>query len=200
MDIAPSEGMTSIRCRPSARETGRERMDSSRRSQRRGRPLDGLRPRRQRPALLLGRGLLLGLVLLALAPGAWGQRSITVGDCDFSVNVDYPREGQSCQIQVLRGGAPLPDASIFATFRPNSAVETTVLLGTTDATGCFDWTPDHPGITTLTVREAEGELASLTVSVEFAGIPILGLLVMLGAAGILFGGNSYSFAKTFGKS
>lgn len=142
----------------------------------------------------------LGALLAVTAPVAWGQRSITVGDCELSVNVDYPKEDETCRIQVLRGGAPLPGAAVFATCRPNSAVETTVQLGTTDETGAFDWTPEHPGITTLSVREGEGELASLTVSVEFAGIPIVGLLVMLGAAGILFGGNSYSFAKTFGKS
>jgi hypothetical protein len=165
-------------------------------------------PRSDGPCPRAGRRVALPLFLLALlsaaftllTPVAGAQRCAAREACELCVDVDYPTQGQSCRIHVRQGGEPLAGAPITATSRPNSKVESTIVLGRTDADGRFAWTPEEAGITTLAVRQGDEELASLTISVRFKGIPILGLLVMLGAAGILFGGNSYSFAKTFGKS
>ncbi len=107
----------------------------------------------------------------------------------------FPRQGEPCLVKITREGLPAAGIAVSVTYRPNSEVAITEEIGRTDARGELSWTPRSAGIGMLA---AEG--CDLTVSIRFRGIPIGGLVVMLLAAMILFGGNSYSFAKTFGRA
>jgi hypothetical protein len=112
----------------------------------------------------------------------------------------FPQEGHLCGIRLRGPHGPVSGISITATYRPNSEVAEIDTVGITDAGGKVTWTPSAAGIVTLAAQENEGISCELTVSVRFRRIPVPGLVVMLLAGMILFGGNSYSFAKTFGRS
>jgi hypothetical protein len=121
------------------------------------------------------------------------------GTLSLCTDVTFPGEGKSCVLTLLDSGVPVSGARVTATFRPNSEVATTKDLGITSTSGQLSWTPDEAGIATLTA-EAEGlDPVDLTVSVKFKRPSALGIAILLLAGMILFGGNGYSFAKTFGR-
>ncbi len=141
-------------------------------------------------------------------PGALGQteRCAQAGGLELCLDQAFPKEGEPCLIRVTDREHPVRGARLRVTYRPNSEVETIERLGATNAEGELVWIPDDAGIATLEAGLAsvgsQGEQTSLnlTVSVRFRSSPALGIVILLLAGMILFGGNGYSFAKTFGRT
>ena len=142
------------------------------------------------------------------APEALGQaeRCAQAGKLELCLDQAFPRQGEPCLIRVTDGEEPVRSARLRVTYRPNSEVETVQRLGATNAEGELVWIPEDAGIATLEAGLAsvgsEGEPTSLnlTVSVRFQSSPALGIVILLTAGMILFGGNGYAFAKTFGRT
>lgn len=137
-------------------------------------------------------------------------RCANAGTMWLCVDQKYPTQGKPCGIRVTKDDLPVERASVRVTYRPNSEVMDTQVIGKTDADGRIRWVPQEAGIATLQAEEAgvaamhsgPGGLGrvELTVSIRFRTAPWLGVAILILAALILFGGNGYSFAKTFGKS
>ena len=85
-----------------------------------------------------------------------------------------------------------PATELMVTYRPNSGVVAKIPITLAEASTTFTWTPDRAGIATLSAGSA-----SKNVSIRFSSFPFLGLLIMLGAAGILFGGALFAFRVLF---
>ena len=142
--------------------------------------------------------------LLTLALGAAmgaddSGRCASAGSLNLCTDVTFPGEGRSCLLTLQDAGAPVGDATISVTFRPNSEVASTKVLGTTDDSGRLLWTPDEAGIATLSAAVEGADPVDLTVSVKFQRPSAFGIAILILAGMILFGGNGYSFAKTFGR-
>lgn len=83
---------------------------------------------------------------------------------------------------------------VEAVYGPNAKVAKRVVIGTVSKqTPALNWTPERPGIVTLELHvqgSAPGSkpLAKTTLSVAFNGTPTSGVLMMLAAGLVLFGG------------
>lgn len=128
------------------------------------------------------------LTALTLAPAA----AIAV---ELSVDPVYPVRGKDALIAVIHEGQPVSGATVRVTYRPNSEVLREAEVGVTDASGHLTWSPDDAGMAELAVETPEGS-ASRSVSVRFPGPPIQGILVLLMAGLILFGGNIRLVSRT----
>lgn len=123
--------------------------------------------------------LLAGLLALAgLAPTAAAQYTLSaprlyVGE---PVTVTLPQAVQALEV----------------TYRPNSSIATTETL--TPAGGLtVEWTPTQAGVVRLSSAAAGGQ----NVSVRFQETPTSGLLVLILAGTILFGGAAFASVKLF---
>lgn len=89
------------------------------------------------------------------------------------------------QETMLRFGAPVD--TLFVTYRPNSVVaqRDTIRVGGFNS---VRWTPKRAGV----VRLALPGGANQNVSVRFTEAPLSGLLILIGAGLILFGGAIFS--------
>lgn len=103
----------------------------------------------------------------------------------ITVIPEKPIVGQEATLQL---GAPVD--TVFVTYRPNSAVarRDTIRLGGFDS---VKWTPAQAGV--VQIRLADG--TAQNVSVRFAQTPLLGVLILLGAGLILFGGAIFAMRK-----
>jgi len=106
----------------------------------------------------------------------------------------FPTEGQQATISVTADdGAPVAGAAVEAVYRPGSKVSRSETLGTTGPDGRLTWTPDGAGIVSLQTS-GEGQPAlSTNLSVRFRGVPLSGLVILLGAGVILYGGVIWGF-------
>ena len=98
--------------------------------------------------------------------------------------------------RIYRGEAidvALPEAAdtLMVTYRPSSAIAHTVALPTGGARS-VSWTPEEAGVVELS---AVG--TSQNVSVRFRSVPPGGLLILLLAGTILFGGAGFALKKLF---
>lgn len=115
----------------------------------------------------------------------------------------FPREGSRMYMVILRGGKPVGGAQLVAVHLPGSEVEKVDEVGATREDGTIEWTPPWPGLVELTASlKRPGEegkdivnKTSKTISVRFEGLPWQGILVMLFAGGLLFGGMIISYRK-----
>jgi len=121
-----------------------------------------------------------GLLLLAGTGGA----------LDLEVEPAFPVRGAEARITVAHEGSPVPGAEVRALYRPNSEVSADQEIGRTDASGAVAWVPDDAGIVEIHV-ESDAGAAFRPVSVRFSGPPVPGLLVLILAGVILFGGNLF---------
>lgn len=79
------------------------------------------------------------------------------------------------------------------TYRPNSETEKREKPRSFEEGGRLMWTPTEPGLATLTVMNKGGEsLASLEIGVCFSETPAWGIIVMVLAGLLLFGGAGFS--------
>ncbi|MBU1701321.1 MAG: hypothetical protein KJ970_08430 [Candidatus Eisenbacteria bacterium] len=114
---------------------------------------------------------------------------------ELAVNPEVPAEGEPASITVTWNEAPVAGATVKALYRPNSEVSVENELGTTDSFGRIAWQPRDAGLVSLTAAGA-GETVHRDVSVRFSGVPWRGLMVLLLAGLILFGGNAMFIIKT----
>lgn len=104
------------------------------------------------------------------------------------------REGAATSLVITRAdGTPAAGAAVVATYRPGSNIPHEVALGTAGEDGRLAWTPEQAGLVTVSATApAAGELAeetsSVNLSVRHAGTPVGGLVIMLLAGIILYGG------------
>ncbi|MHC4944563.1 MAG: hypothetical protein ACYTG7_16215 [Planctomycetota bacterium] len=78
-------------------------------------------------------------------------------------------------------------------YRPNSATEMKEDPAPFSEEGMITWTPQAAGIATLTVLDGAGEtITSEDVSICYSGIPASGILTMILAGVLLFGGAAFS--------
>jgi hypothetical protein len=128
------------------------------------------------------------LAMLLLAPAA----AFAV---ELSVDPVYPAKGKDALITVIHEGQPISGAEVRVTYRPNSEVLREAEVGVTDASGRLTWSPDDAGMAELAVEAPEGS-ATRSVSVRFPGPPIQGIVVLLLAGLVLFGGNIRFVSRT----
>lgn len=148
-------------------------------------------PRRQTRSLARALALT-AIACLGAAAAAGGQE----GPAELVAASPYPLRGEPVEIRLTGpGGAPLPGVAVSALYRPNSETAHTDELGPTGPDGTLTWTPADAGVVTLQAA-GEGEappVAQTQVAVRFGSFPPVGLLVMVVAAVILFGGAGIGF-------
>lgn len=121
-------------------------------------------------------------LLLWIGPSALGQ--------SLTVDQEFPTRGEAVTVTVLdEDETPLANREVTVTYRPNSETLSEETLEPTDASGQTSWNPKDAGIVTL----ASGE-ASHNVAVRFGAFPGSGLLIMILAGLLLFGGAGWGFA------
>lgn len=112
----------------------------------------------------------------------------------MSIRVDqlHPTVGAKATITVTGvDGLPVDGAVVHVVYLPNSKVERQVEVGTTGADGRLEWAPEAAGV----VRLVAGEAGSVTAAVRFDGVPASGLLVLVLAGALLFGGVAFAFRR-----
>jgi len=115
------------------------------------------------------------------------------GGASIEVYPEFPKQASSARITVLDDeGSPLAGVEVKVTYRPESKVAETVVIGVTDSSGTLTWLPEDAGIVTVSARVA-GESITKTVSVRFSSLPKRGMLVLIVAGLILIGGSVRRF-------
>lgn len=105
-----------------------------------------------------------------------------------SRSVAFAVEGQTVSVRSQNAAA----TTLSVTYRPNSKTSEVQTVGN-PIDGVFQWTPTDPGLAALSVLGPDGQsLATKNVSVRFAQTSIVGLVVMIFAALVLFGGATIS--------
>lgn len=87
------------------------------------------------------------------------------------------------------------ESQVVVAYRPNSSVVRRDTLRADSPSTEFSWTPEKAGVVALSTASA-----SKNVSVRFQGFSYSGLIVMLLAGGILFGGVIFAFRVLFRKT
>ena len=144
---------------------------------------------------LLGRSLLLASLALVQGPlpaqaAAAKPERIEIVDL-HGAKLAFPVEGQALRVRSTKGQQA---ATLRVTYRPGSKVAETVDVANPEH-GVFSWMPTLPGLAKLEVLPADKSakpLESRTVSVRFAQTSVLGLVIMIFAACLLFGGAAFS--------
>lgn len=152
------------------------------------------------PYRLLG-ALGLTLALCLGAPHGLAQEGDDGADAPettLETSDERPLRASTVRLTVRHGLAPAAGARVTAIYRPNSTTSVSEELTPVDASGTLMWTPTHTGPVTLEVRPAGADpetpaVASHTVAVRYGGLPASGLLIMVVAGVLLFGGAAVSF-------
>jgi hypothetical protein len=135
------------------------------------------------------------LILVFLFPVSLAGSSITLSEA-------YPVLGESMTV-MLDGVHDPSGASLWVVYRPNSQTvdADTKPIGYFSDEGKITWTPRAPGIATITVRDSESvEIATLNVAICFSSTPASGILVMVLAGLLLFGGAILSLRLALKKT
>ena len=134
-------------------------------------------------------GIAVLLIAGATALGSPRARAvITVAD-------DFPRRGDPVLISVTGAdGAPAAEAMMRVVYRPGSEVSREERLGPAGDAGTVLWTPTEAGVVTLTAELPDGSSESRNLSVLYRGVPAAGLVVLLFAGFILYGGVIHGFS------
>jgi len=128
---------------------------------------------------------ILGLVLVALV-------GVPAAAADLVVDDDFPVVGRDQKV-TLSGTEQPENLTLWVVYSPNSETQTESEIGGFSSTGVITWNPARFGIATLSVRTDDGEkIASENAAILFAETPAAGLLVMIFAGILLFGGAGIS--------
>ncbi|NNF05894.1 MAG: hypothetical protein HKN21_03975 [Candidatus Eisenbacteria bacterium] len=131
--------------------------------------------------------LLAALLLTALAPTyAWAG---------IEPAKKFPRNQEPVNVTVTTTeDAPAAGVDLYATYRPGSNVASEQLVGKTDPQGRISWMPVEAGLVTLRAEMPDGSTQTQNLSVIYSEVPIMGLLVMVIAGIILYGGVIRGFS------
>lgn len=139
----------------------------------------------------LAAAAVLGLVLAGTRPAP---------ATELHLAESYPLRDRPVTVTVTRAGAPVAGAVVSVRYRPNSELAHVEALPPTGPDGRVLWTPTDAGIATLEAPGGQGEgPATLSVAVRFGAFPGLGVLVMVIAAILLFGGAGFGFYLLMGE-
>lgn len=135
------------------------------------------------------RGATVPTVLVVLAASAL-LAAVPAAAVEIALADPRPLLGEPVAVTVTEGAEPLAGARLEAHYRPNSQTAFRETLPPTDATGRTDWTPSAAGIATLEVLDPAGgpPLATLNTAVRYGRFPARGIVVMVVAGVLLFGG------------
>jgi hypothetical protein len=134
------------------------------------------------------KSLIAALILLSFAVPALAGPTLILEE-------EFPTKGQAVDV-TLSGVDDPTQISLKVIYRPNSATERKVFVGTFSESGTLAWKPQSPGITTLEAQDQAGKkVASKNVASKFPSTPVSGVVVMLLAGMLLFGGASYSLSR-----
>ena len=123
-------------------------------------------------------------VLGLAATGAAGPK--------LTLTAAFPVKGSAQVVRLEDFGAPTA-LRLKVVYRPNSETQREVIVGTFGPDGTVVWCPEIPGITLLVAETAEGRsVCQKRVATCFASTPVLGVLVMVFAGILLFGGAATS--------
>jgi hypothetical protein len=124
------------------------------------------------------------LMFLAAAPGLAGVV--------ISLSDDFPEVGNE-QVVGVSGVTGSGECRLWVVYSPTSQTQEEAEVGRVPESGEVRWTPARPGIATLSVRDDGGStVASRNVAILFSSTPRSGLLVMVLAGALLFGGAGVS--------
>lgn len=98
---------------------------------------------------------------------------------------EIPEVGQEATIRLAE-----PADYVVVTYRPNSIIaqRDTIRIGGFDS---VKWTPKRAGVVRIGLPDGGGQ----NVSVQFTGVPLSGLLILIFAGLILFGGAVFAMRK-----
>lgn len=100
-----------------------------------------------------------------------------------------PTEGEAATVIVTdTGGKPVRGVEITALYRPGSRVERSENLGLTGTDGSLTWSPSSAGLVTLSTSGDGAPALSRDLSVKYRGLPLPGLIILILAGTILYGG------------
>ena len=111
---------------------------------------------------------------------------------DLSFEDDFPIVGREETITV-GGGETGGDLELWVVYSPNSETSTEEEIGRVPPGGGVLWTPSRSGIATVSLRDGSGTiLVAENVAILFDRTPSSGVLVMIFAGILLFGGAGFS--------
>jgi hypothetical protein len=129
--------------------------------------------------------VIIALVLIGFA-------GIPAAASELSVAGDFPIVGEPVTVSVS-GTGPSDALVLRVVYAPNSETQTVEETGRFSKDGTVDWNPQRFGIATLAVVDGAGAtVATENVAILPAAAPPGGVLVMLFAGILLFGGAGVS--------
>ena len=129
--------------------------------------------------------MILTLVLLGFSGGPALATDLTLDD-------DFPVVGKDQNVSIS-GVERADDLRLWVIYSPNSETQTEEEIGRFSSDGVITWNPTRFGIATLSARDDQGAAVAVeNVAVLFATTPTAGVLVMLFAGVLLFGGAAFS--------
>jgi hypothetical protein len=126
---------------------------------------------------LLPACLVAALLLLSFAPA----------EARIRLNKETITSGEA--VEILLDSAA---TQVTITYRPNSRLARTDTLRSEAGDIRFPWTPKRAGVVSISANGA-----SKNISVRYNGLSVSGLIVMLVAFGMLFGGAAFSLRLLF---
>jgi len=120
--------------------------------------------------------------------------SLPASGAELTCADGFPEVGEARTVTLA--GVERPELlDLWVVYSPNSETEVITEVGRFSADGEIVWTPAKFGIATLSARDAAGAtVAAANVAIVYARAPISGVLVMLFAGALLFGGALLSLA------
>lgn len=118
--------------------------------------------------------------------------SSAAAGADLRCADDFPEVGRDQNVAL--SGVERPELlTLWVVYSPNSETQSETEVGRLSGSGEITWIPSRFGIATLSVRDGSGAaIASENVAIVFASPPLSGVLVMLFAGALLFGGAAIS--------
>jgi hypothetical protein len=129
------------------------------------------------------------LFLFALLGGCGINAQASV---ELSFADSVPETGKAQEVSL--SGVDQPQAlHLKVVYSPSSETQMVEEIGRFSESGNISWKPARPGIATLSARDdADKEIVSSNVAIYFSSTPMAGVLVMLLAGALLFGGAGVS--------
>ncbi len=124
---------------------------------------------------------------LALLLFGMGLRSVTAADLELAL--EHPTRGEAVEVR-LTGVESAAGVQLTAAYRPGSATEVSETVGIFGSDGVLQWSPTDAGLSVLSANSGDESLASRNVSIRFDSTPPLGMLILLLAGLLLFGGTT----------